>query len=894
MVRRWFSFLGMLLALGLAVPNANAHTRITTDITWGEHIRAIMEAKCMPCHHPGGMAPDYVDLTFYGTDTDPGARAWAAYIEEVVITNRMPPWKPDSRFGDFDESNLLTQTEKDLIVAWIRGGGPQGTPLDIPPPEKFGNLNWVYGQPDLAYELPEEHVLKPDQITDSLTVTFPVDIEEDQWITGFEFLPHNPKVIDSMTVFIHDPEDAKPEIIEIEKQVAFDPLLDEKELEQTRMREMPVGPHFLGQWVRGDWVVADQPDLWGIKPVLLPEAAGRKLRKGSTIELRIDYKRPDYSDTSIEIHDRSQFGLFLAGPDEEVDILVESKPLNAGEFKLAANDANQEVRAEMTMEENVHLIGVQPHLGLLGKNVEVKATYPDGREKTLVLVPQFESKWTQSYTFAEPVSAPEGTRLELIAHYDNSEENWENPHQPPVDLNSGDEATDLQLFAWVDYALDDHLILAKPFVPIEEDPSRGRGGMSIGGLTPFDNLPEATEPLAPKDEPDKNLVAKVEPATAADDKDIWWCPMRGSPCAIKDYHAPGTCDECFMDLKPKLSFFEGRSIAPLTTDWVLTEAGRESVYWCPNRGLADHELIDYTRPGTCDVCGTPLAQKAQFEQRHTWTCLTASCPEFKALFYGPGLCPDCGQPVTGMGHMDHTPLHNGEFFMADNLYHHLEGTLTEPGKFKLYFYDDWKTPMDPRNFSGTAFIEHENPETGDVSETEYPLEIAREGDMWMSAELPPDVPIILYAKVMLAGKEKRFDFQFDQLTVEPVGPVKGGPVRLHSHLRPELVIPDSAQDILKEIRKRDVLIKGLIDKKDWFALQFPALDSKDFVNALLGKQDGLNPRERSALKKAITLVNLGSDALHNAGDSLDEARVKRGYDNYAEGIAMLETVFAAK
>ena len=40
--------------------------------------------------------------------------------------------------------------------------------------------------------------------------------------------------------------------------------------------------------------------------------------------------------------------------------------------------------------------------------------------------------------------------------------------------------------------------------------------------------------------------------------------------------------------------------------------------------------------------------------------------------------------------------------------------------------------------------------------------------------------------------------------------------------------------------------------------------------------DGLNIRQRGELKKAVGMVNRGSDALHNAGDSFDEARVKRG------------------
>ena len=118
-------------------PIAEAHTRITTDVTWGSHIRDILRAKCMVCHHPGGLAPDYADFTFYGTAVDPGAWAWRAAIEEEIITGRMPPWKPDSRFGEFANARLLTQEEKDLIIVWSRGGGPQGPVRNLPVPEEF-------------------------------------------------------------------------------------------------------------------------------------------------------------------------------------------------------------------------------------------------------------------------------------------------------------------------------------------------------------------------------------------------------------------------------------------------------------------------------------------------------------------------------------------------------------------------------------------------------------------------------------------------------------------------------------------------------------------------------------------------------------------------------------
>ena len=62
----------------------DAHTRITTDVTWGDDIRPILRQHCMRCHSPGGAAPAYADFTTYGSDSAPGARAWAAAIEEEL------------------------------------------------------------------------------------------------------------------------------------------------------------------------------------------------------------------------------------------------------------------------------------------------------------------------------------------------------------------------------------------------------------------------------------------------------------------------------------------------------------------------------------------------------------------------------------------------------------------------------------------------------------------------------------------------------------------------------------------------------------------------------------------------------------------------------------------
>ena len=51
-------------------------------------------------------------------------------------------------------------------------------------------------------------------------------------------------------------------------------------------------------------------------------------------------------------------------------------------------------------------------------------------------------------------------------------------------------------------------------------------------------------------------------------------------------------------------------------------------------------------------------------------------------------------------HADHDPKHGGLLFMADNIYHHLEGTYAEAGVFRLYLYDDYTKPIDAQGTSG--------------------------------------------------------------------------------------------------------------------------------------------------------------------------------------------------
>src|SRR5690242_4777911 len=108
----------------------------------------------------------------------------------------------------------------------------------------------------------------------------------------------------------------------------------------------------------------------------------------------------------------------------------------------------------MPVLADVHLIGVTPHMHLLGRELKVTATLPDGTVKDMVWVKDWDYRWQDTYRYKEPVALPKGTRLDLVAYYDNSSENKRNPNNPPKRVTFGEQTTDEMCFAFFAYTLD--------------------------------------------------------------------------------------------------------------------------------------------------------------------------------------------------------------------------------------------------------------------------------------------------------------------------------------------------------------------------------------------------------------------------------------------------------
>jgi hypothetical protein len=95
-----------------------------------------------------------------------------------------------------------------------------------------------------------------------------------------------------------------------------------------------------------------------------------------------------------------------------------------------------------------------------GRDMLYKAAYPDGREEILLSVPNYTMNWQISYELAEPKPMPRGSKLKVIAHFDNSENNPWNP-DPNVKVLQGSDSRDEMMEGWFDYRVK----LDKPIDP---------------------------------------------------------------------------------------------------------------------------------------------------------------------------------------------------------------------------------------------------------------------------------------------------------------------------------------------------------------------------------------------------------------------------------------------
>lgn len=365
--------------------------------TFTKDVAPVFHAKCAECHRPGEIAP--MSLLTYEE-----ARPWAKSIAKNVAARDMPPWKADPNHGVFSNDIGLTEAEIATIVDWVNAGAPSGQLSDMPELPIFTE-GWRNGEPDYIIELDAIDV--PAEGEDFFpNIDVRLDLPEDKWIRAVEIRPGNRKVLHHLVAFLGSGASSATTI-----------------------------PDFLAVWAVGT------------PPAVYPEGMGRKVSKDAGLRMNMHYHT--YGEAAT---DQTRIGLYFA--DAEPEKAINGQFAGTVNFKIPANDSNHRVDARYLVDEDIQLISFFPHMHTRGKSMKYTTTYPDGKQEVLLNVPEYDFNWQWFYYPEEPVTLPEGTVIDIEAHYDNSPENPNNP-DPSTDVIFGEDTNSEMMFG------------AFEFIPVE-------------------------------------------------------------------------------------------------------------------------------------------------------------------------------------------------------------------------------------------------------------------------------------------------------------------------------------------------------------------------------------------------------------------------------------------
>jgi peroxiredoxin len=419
--------------------------------TYARDIAPILRSRCEGCHRDGEVAP-------FSLQTYEQASAWAPDLKRYTQNHQMPPWKPTPGYDEFKDADkrVLTDSELATIAKWADSGAPLGNPKDTPPPAKFVK-GWRLGEPDMVIQPSAAYRLSADGDDVYRNFVVKTNFSEDRYVSGVEVRPGNSAVVHHMIAYI----DGTP----VNGEYASE-RLDGKDHDGQIGYTSFGGPGFNPTGMLGGWAP-------GNDPYLLPDGVAQIVPRGARIVIQVHYHKDGKPESDL-----TRLGIHFC--KTTVDKLVAGGlAINFG-FKIPPGAEQYEVKSmwltgasssegiDMSHEEltsDQHILAVTPHMHLLGKEMKVWATLPDGTEKPLVWIKDWDFNWQMSYFLKEPLAAPKGTKIHMVAYYDNSAKNLRNPNRlKPKPVGWGESTFDEMCIAFVTTTRDDQHLNINPKV----------------------------------------------------------------------------------------------------------------------------------------------------------------------------------------------------------------------------------------------------------------------------------------------------------------------------------------------------------------------------------------------------------------------------------------------
>lgn len=414
-------------------------------------VAPIFRARCMPCHRPGQAGP--FPLISYGD-----VRRKAKTVRKMVVHRWMPPWPADTTYSRFAGEQVLTARQVELVVKWVDQGAQVGDTTSLPPIPQYPEGS-LLGTPDAVVWLPDTFLIPGDNRDRFIIAKAPFELPRDTFLRAVEFVPGNRRGVHHMNgAMVSYAAGAKRDNEAGSAYIDADSTASINAYEALHLRNDD------GTWPALTPNMVNY--LPGLAPALYPPGIGgyRIPRTGAFLMNTLHYG-PSMKDTI----DRSHFNLwFTATPPERpmhelaLGTLGMSPVVPA--FIIPA-DSVKTFTTALIVPMDISVLSVNPHMHLLGKSFKAFAVTPAGDTIPLIRIKDWDFRWQYAYTFRQMLHIPKGSVIKVVAVFDNTKANRNNPYDPPrtarEPLTGHMRTTDemLQFFVnYVDYRLGDEAI----------------------------------------------------------------------------------------------------------------------------------------------------------------------------------------------------------------------------------------------------------------------------------------------------------------------------------------------------------------------------------------------------------------------------------------------------
>ncbi len=415
--------------------------------TFSKDIAPIIYNQCTTCHRQGEIGPQ--SFTNYEE-----VKNHAATIKYATSIRFMPPWQADPSYSELQNENYLSDEQIQLIADWVDAGSPQGDPADEPPLPDFPEGSLI-GEPDLVLSFAQSHTHIGNNLDEYRYFVLPTGLTEEKIVKAIEFRPGNAKIVHHALIF-EDLEGVAAATDATTPEYGFEGFggfNGGSELDLLSQKQYP-------GYVPGQ------------KPIFYPDGLGQTLGAGADLAVQVHYA-PIPND---EV-DSSSVNIFFKDNDEDVSRFVQNRimlPFNLiggpNTFFLLPNQV-KEFHGTYTPTTDISLLGLSPHMHLLGQDWEIYVEHQDGSISNLISIPDWDFNWQGDYYFKKFVVIKAGDTVHAKASYDNTSENPDNPSNPPQFVTWGEYTTDemyyLPLF-FVDYKAGDENIIFGETTSLED------------------------------------------------------------------------------------------------------------------------------------------------------------------------------------------------------------------------------------------------------------------------------------------------------------------------------------------------------------------------------------------------------------------------------------------